>query len=461
VEESRTPRGTRITGGVAIGVVGLLAALAVMFGNASGTQQAAQEAVTAQRIEATLGSLTAFRTVLGQALLVAEASPESGAIPVLIDDARLLSAQLEKRFTATSEALRNAGLDLALDPSPTFAATGAMLEALVIGNEEAAGERAVEVAAEIDALTAALTSARDTLTTSLAAAGQQAGRVATAARFMVALGIPGAALMSWAAYARKRRRREKDLAALEYEREVNRSKDQLIANISHELRTPLTGIYAAARTLTDVEDADPGLTDELTSVIVEQSIELTRMVEDLLVSAQAGAQRLSLAIQEVDVEEAVTNVVDEFARTGTIVDATCEPATLVADPLRLRQILRNLLSNARNHGGDRTWIEGETTQDGYRLTVSDNGGGVPNEIEDRLFTPFVHQGDLPLITGSVGLGLSITRLLADAMGGHVEYRRDDSTTRFVIQLPVPPEDPSPVVPAERVTERDRELAAEH
>jgi len=461
VKESRAPRGTRITGGVAIGIVGLLAALAVTFGNASGTQQAAQEAVAAQHIEATLGSLAAFRTVLGQALLVAEASPESGAIPILIDDARLLSAQLEERFTATSEALREAGLDLAFDPSPTFAATGAMLEALSVGGVETAGDRAVELAAEIDALTAVLTSERNTLATSLAAAGQQAGRVATAARFMVALGIPGAALMSWAAIARKRRRREENLAALEYEREVNRSKDQLIANISHELRTPLTGIYAAARTLTDVEDPDPDLTDELTGVIVEQSIELTRMVEDLLVSAQAGAQRLSLAIQELDVEETVTHVVDEFARTGTIVEYRCEPATLAADPLRLRQILRNLISNARNHGGNRTWIEGRASPDGYRLTVSDNGGGVPDEIEDRLFTPFVHQGDLPLITGSVGLGLSITRVLADAMGGHVEYRREDSITHFVVRLPVPPEDPSPAVPAERVAERDPELAADH
>ena len=431
-------------------VVALLAALAVVFGNASGTQQVADEAVAAQQIETALGSLASFRTALGQTLLVAEASPTSEALPVLIDDALLLSAQLDTRLVAASEALRASGADTQIDPAAVLTATGAMLEALATGNHQAAAERAVGVAAELDSLTAALGASRDRLVTSVATAGQQAGRVSTAARFMVALGIPGAALVSWAAFARKRRRREQMEIALRQERELNRSKDQLIANISHELRTPLTGIYAAARTLSDAGGSDQELAVELTGVIVEQSTELTRMVEDLLVSAQAEVQRLSVTLKEVDVVASVEGVVQEFARTNTAVGSSCQPGCVVADPLRLRQILRNLVSNARNHGGENTWIEGEPIAGRYRLAVVDDGGGVPNEIEDRLFTPFVHQGDAPLITGSVGLGLSITRLLAEAMGGTVEYRRDDATTRFVVELPSPPADPLPTQSAEMV-----------
>jgi signal transduction histidine kinase len=447
---------SRFSGGAAVGIVALLAALAVVFGNASGTQRVADDSIAAQQIETALGSLASFRTALGQTLLVAEASPASDALPVLIDDAMLLSAQLETRLVAASEALRASGAEATIDPTAVLNATGAMLEALSAGNHQAAAERAVGVAAELDSLTAALGNARDQLVVSVTTAGQEAGRVSTAARFMVALGIPGVALVSWAAFARRRRKREQMQIALHQERELNRSKDQLIANISHELRTPLTGIYAAARTLSDAGGSDRDLAAELTGVIVEQSAELTRMVEDLLVSAQAGVQRLSITLKEVEVTAAVGGVVEEFARTNTIVGVSCEPGSVVADPLRLRQILRNLVSNARNHGGENTWIEGEPIAGGYRLAVVDDGGGVPIEIEDRLFTPFVHQGDVPLITGSVGLGLSITRLLAEAMGGTVEYLRDDSTTRFIVELPSPPIDPSPAQASEIVDRADSE-----
>jgi len=446
VKDKPAFRGSRASGGIAIGIVGALAALAVMFGNASGTQQTADDALAAQHIGTALGHLATFRGTLGQTLLIAEASPTSEAIPVLVDDASRLAVRLEEDFTVIAEALDKTSLDIDIDPSTVLAASSAMLDALAIGDLITATDRAVVIADELDAVAENLAETRDGLLASVAAAGLQAGRVATAARFMVALGIPGLAMLLWASFARRRRRRARMETALQQEREINRSKDQMIANISHELRTPLTGIYAAALTVSDTGHKDLDLSRELNGVIIEQSIELTRMVDDLLVSAQVGAERLSLAIQEVEIGGAVDSVVSEFARTGTMVESACEPGSVAADPLRLRQILRNLISNARNHGGDRIWVEGEPSPDGYRITVADNGHGVADGIEQRLFTPFVHQGDQPLITGSVGLGLSITRLLAEAMGGRVEYFRDATTTRFLVDLPVPPADPSPTLP---------------
>ena len=106
---------------------------------------------------------------------------------------------------------------------------------------------------------------------------------------------------------------------------------------------------------------------------------------------------------------------------------------------------------ARNHGGDRVAIHGSPSEHGYRITVADDGDGVPPDIEQRLFTPFVHRGDRPLITGSVGLGLSITRLLTEAMGGAITYERDEGETRFLVDLPIPPQDPAPA-PVDEVIE---------
>lgn len=441
---SRLRSGT--VAGAAVGLAGLLAALAVVFSHASSARETADEAVAVQQVEATLGSLATFRAVLGQTLLVAEASPGAAALPVLVGDARILAERLGEQFDDASRILSERGLELGLDPGALLDASAAVLDAIEADDAEAAQAAAVAAADAIETLTVELGGRRDEMVGVIADAGAQAGRVATAARFMVALGMPGIMLLSWAVLAGRRRRRREISVALERERELNRSKDQMIANISHELRTPLTSIYAAARTLDDMSDPDPELSRELNGVVVEQSGELKRMVEDLLVSAQADADRLALAIQEVEVAEAVRSVTDDFARTGTPVEVRCGPGTVAADPLRLRQILRNLVANARVHGGDHIWVEGAVDSRGYLLAVADDGPGVPAELEERLFTRFIHQGDRPLITGSVGLGLSITRLLAEAMGGTIRYSRRDGITRFEIHLNGVPPDPMPPEP---------------
>ena len=74
--------------------------------------------------------------------------------------------------------------------------------------------------------------------------------------------------------------------------------------------------------------------------------------------------------------------------------------------------------------------------DSVTLTVYDHGPGVPEELEKRLFQRFLHRGRQPLLVGSVGLGLSIVRLLAEGMGGEVGYERVGEETRFSVAFPV-------------------------
>jgi signal transduction histidine kinase len=234
--------------------------------------------------------------------------------------------------------------------------------------------------------------------------------------------------------ARRRRRRDRLAADLERERAVNRSKDQLIANLSHELRTPLTGIYTSALTIEDLGFEDLAVAGELNSMIVDQSADLNRMVEDLLVTAQADAGRLSFDLRETDPASDVASVTRELRRLGKPIAARVVSAPVLADAGRLRQLLRNLVSNAVRHGGDTVEVHGAPTREGYVIRVEDDGPGVPAEIESRLFERFVHQGDRPLIVGSVGLGLSITRVLAEGMGGAITYRRDHGRTVFEVRL---------------------------
>jgi two-component system OmpR family sensor kinase len=167
------------------------------------------------------------------------------------------------------------------------------------------------------------------------------------------------------------------------------------------------------------------------------------MVEDLLVSAQVEVGRLAFRTEPIAIAAQINKTVGEFQRTGEQIHVTATDETVVADPLRVRQILRNLVSNARRHGGDHIEVAGRRENGTYILTVSDDGPGVPDEIREHLFSRFVHHGDRPLITGSVGLGLSITRLLAEGMGGTIDYRRDNGTTQFQLTLPTSDEAPRP------------------
>ena len=107
-----------------------------------------------------------------------------------------------------------------------------------------------------------------------------------------------------------------------------------------------------------------------------------------------------------------------------------------SDRLRLRQVVRNLLSNAGKYGGPHIRLLGDEVDGWYEIRVEDDGEGIPPELEARLFQRFLHRGDMPLVLGSVGLGLSIVRALAEGMGGAVWYERRRGWTCFVVRVPL-------------------------
>jgi K+-sensing histidine kinase KdpD len=106
------------------------------------------------------------------------------------------------------------------------------------------------------------------------------------------------------------------------------------------------------------------------------------------------------------------------------------------DRHHVSQLVRNLVSNAAKHGGPTIAVEGRVLDGKYSLQVMDDGDGVPDELVERLFSRFVHQGDAPLTTGSVGLGLFIAGMLAEAMDGELSYERVDDVSVFTFTLPL-------------------------
>lgn len=422
-----------LLGGAAVAIAGLLAALALVYTNASGVIEVAEHARIQQASESALGAAAAAQNAIGHALLLSHGDFDEALAAAAVDEARAVLTELDSRIATI----------IAISPSPTLveAAQGAavqgwaVLASLEAGDPEGAGAAASGAASEaFEALTDELALVRVQAVQAIARAAAQSGSVATASRFTVAFFVPTIAVVVGLVLVRRHRRREQLAADLDRERTINLSKDQLIANLSHELRTPLTGIYTSALTIEDLGFEDIAVASELNSMIVEQSADLNRMVEDLLASAQADVGRLSFDLRETDPVAEIEGVVRELRRLGTPIATHALPALVLADPGRLRQLLRNLVSNAIRHGGPTVEVHGTPIRDSYVIRVEDDGPGVPHEIEARLFERFVHQGDSPLVVGSVGLGLSITRVLTEGMGGTISHRRADGRTVFEVRL---------------------------
>lgn len=220
-----------------------------------------------------------------------------------------------------------------------------------------------------------------------------------------------------------------------------RSKDQFLASVSHELRTPLTGIVGLAQELTrDDHVLEDGEAEEFLGLIYEQSSELANIVEDLLVAARADIGTLVIKPRTVELSSELAPVLASHARKdgrGKIIpQVRCTgEAMALTDPLRLRQIMRNLLSNAVRYGGQQVWVEIERRAEKWAVVVADDGAGVPPDAAESIFNPYTRASNSVVVPQSVGLGLSVSRQLARLLDGDLTYERANNVTRFVLLLP--------------------------
>ena len=210
--------------------------------------------------------------------------------------------------------------------------------------------------------------------------------------------------------------------------EQNRLRRQLMADVAHELRTPLAILQGRIEGLLDgVYPRDDARIGEL----LAETQHLSRLVEDVRTLANAEAGALDLRKETVDAAELIR---DAAAAVGAPITLDVpEELTLQADPIRIREVLLNLLNNAAQHAPE-TAIRVSAESRGNEIVIRDrdNGPGIPADQLPRLFERF-HKG--PHSRGS-GLGLSIARKLVQAHGGAIDVESKEGVgTTFTVTLP--------------------------
>jgi signal transduction histidine kinase len=278
---------------------------------------------------------------------------------------------------------------------------------------------------------------RDNLSSNVAASDRLLGQIGNIARFLVGFLVPVAVILIYRELMRRQQRQSELETRLEAERQINAAREQFIANASHELRTPLTSIMGLSMMLSENEAVhhDPAAL-ELVSIIVGESEDLARMVEDLLTVARLDAGALHYSFENIDITEELEEITEGAHRSGMTVTTTAQDATIRADRLRFRQILRNLLSNAKKYGGPQIGLCGYQDNRTYVIEITDNGRGIPEHLQGRIFERFIHQGEEVANKDSVGLGLSIVHSLTNDMGGSIQYHYTAGQSCFTIRLPL-------------------------
>ncbi len=265
----------------------------------------------------------------------------------------------------------------------------------------------------------------------------------------------------------ERKRTEQALLAAKNAAELaNRAKDAFLATMSHEIRTPLNGMLGMLEllALSRLEAADR----EAVGMALDSGRSLVRIIDDVLDHAKIEAGKVEIRPEPVSIAALLRRIANTYAAVASAknlalshkVDPRISPA-LLADPLRLTQILGNFISNAIKFTASGSvearaeLVERGGGSETVRISVQDTGIGIAAQAQQRLFRPFEQAAaDTSRMYGGTGLGLSISRRLAEMMGGSIELESAPgagTTISLLVTLPVSNVPPQEDVPA--TTER--------
>ena len=220
--------------------------------------------------------------------------------------------------------------------------------------------------------------------------------------------------------------------------ELVKSKDEFVASISHEIRTPLTSVLGFASLLGDDNGhlAEAERRDML-GLINREAQDVSWIIDDLLVYARSDIGTLAVnavftpldaQVESVLAGQLVEDVEDIRVEVGGI--------AAIADPGRVRQVLRNLITNALKYGGANIEVEALAVDGTAQIRVTDDGDGIDESLREKVFDAYFRAHDPGGQPGSMGLGLNVSLKLARLMGGDVTYNRSGELTTFTFSLPL-------------------------
>ena len=220
------------------------------------------------------------------------------------------------------------------------------------------------------------------------------------------------------------------------------ARDRFLAMLGHELRNPLNSISIVARMLERETLSDERLV-KMRTLIGRETRQLSSLVDDLLDVSRVLAGKMSLKLESVDFIALVRESAQSFEETARQREMTLavalpsEPLTMVADPVRMRQVIANLISNAIKFSKPTGSIEVTLSSDAVCtiLSVRDSGIGIAPEILDRIFEPFAQAALTP--PHGLGLGLSVVKQVTELHGGKVTASSEGvgRGAEFTVRLP--------------------------
>jgi PAS domain S-box-containing protein len=220
-------------------------------------------------------------------------------------------------------------------------------------------------------------------------------------------------------------------------RQLVRSKDEFVATVSHELRTPLTAVVGFAHELRDgLDELDAEEVRSFVDLIGEQAVEVGDLVEDLLVASRIDLNEVAVARDAIVLWDQVDAVM-AARRIGKRIDTMryLPDAKVFADPIRVRQIFRNLVTNADRYGGPNLTVRVDRLGDEFALSLIDDGAGIPEGDRSQVFEPYYRAHEAVSGAGAMGLGLTVSRQLARLMGGDLTYDYRQGHSIFTLTLP--------------------------
>ncbi|MBN1686387.1 MAG: HAMP domain-containing histidine kinase [Spirochaetales bacterium] len=218
-------------------------------------------------------------------------------------------------------------------------------------------------------------------------------------------------------------------------------KVSFVNQVSHELRTPLTNIRLYTELLK--ERASEGKDRRQLDIVLSESTRLSRMIANVLTFARSEKNGYEANPARVAVDDVIRKVVESFAvslesKSMQVVLSCNAPGPVVTDRDFLEQIVSNLIGNAEKYAASGKYLEIASSQDGglTRIFVKDRGPGIPARERTRIFEPFYRiSNKLTDGVSGAGIGLAVSKMLAEKIGGKLSLERDGGGAVFKIELP--------------------------